>query len=324
MIKHRNNGKKFILAKAVRNTLNSALKLNYIKNIELSLIASILITIFVFRISTKIDVQKYWLDKEEINFEFIDIPEIPPVIQEPPKMKAEQVVELPPEPEETVESDDLIEQVEELLNENSDEASLDIASNSNDNLITDSQLGLISRARLNVRGRNGLDGGNLGFGDRGEHNGLAESSLDIGQTSRTDSRFVSDNSSLDLGVESKPKKEIGKSEMRAEEPKLGLGGQPEKVLSFSSSTFGTDGYKLWNKIMSELDRLNKGRYGSVPEELKRNREGFLINFTYSDKTLHEIHWRNDGNVWIKVIGRSSRTTVQELSKALNGLLRLSL
>jgi hypothetical protein len=270
-----------------------------------------------------LDIEKYLEMEENITFEFLDIPELLD-IKEPPKLKVEEVIEIPPLPEEEVKSNELVEKIESLLAENHEEVALDIKSDLSDNLIDNSQMTL-SGSELKIRARNGYNGGSMDFGDKSINSDLlVAGQLDVGQTRRTGRRFVADNSGLDLGSHSKNGTQTKRKPKGSDEPKLGISGRLEKVLSSSSSTIGTEDYKLWNKIIAELDRLNKGRYGKVPAELQRHRGGFLINFTFSDKTQHEIHWRNNGNVWIKVIGQSNRTTIQELRKAAYGLFRLSL
>jgi len=323
VIRSRFREKKFILAKSTINTLEGILKLKYTKNFEISLIFSIVLTIFVFRIGANLDIEKYLEMEENITFEFLDIPELLD-IKEPPKLKVEEVIEIPPLPEEEVKSNELIEKIESLLAENHEEVALDIKSDLSDNLIDNSQMTL-SGSELKIRARNGYNGGSMDFGDKSINSDLlVAGQLDVGQTRRTGRRFVADNSGLNLGSHSKNGTQTKRKPKGSDEPKLGISGRLEKVLSSSSSTIGTEDYKLWNKIIAELDRLNKGRYGKVPAELQRHRGGFLINFTFSDKTQHEIHWRNNGNVWIKVIGQSKRTTIQELRKAAYGLFRLSL
>jgi hypothetical protein len=261
-----------------------------------------------------LDIEKYLEMEENITFEFLDIPQLID-IKEPPKLKMEQVITIAPEP---------VKKIESLLAEHQEEVALDIKSDLSDNLITNSQMS-VSGSELKIRGRRGYEGGSVNFGDRSINSDLlADGQLDVGQTRRTGSRFVADNSSLDLGSDSKNGTKAQRKIAGSDEPKLGLSGRPERVLSFSSSMIGTQDYKIWNKIIAELDRLNKGRYGKIPAELQRHRGGFLINFTFSDKTQYEIHWRNNGNVWIKVIGQSNRTTIQELRKAAGGLFRLSL
>ena len=323
MIRPRFKEKKFILAKSTRNTLEGLLKLKYKKNFEISLIFSLVLTFSAFRIGANLDIEKYLEMEENITFEFLDISELLD-IKEPPKLKMEEVIEIHPEPEEDMKSNDLLEKIESLLVENQEEVALDIKSDRSGNLITNSQMS-VSGSELKIRGRRGYEGGSMNFGDRRINSDLlADGQLDVGQTRRTGSRFVADHSSLDLGRDSKNGTKTQRKIAGLDEPKLGISGRPGKVLSFSSSTIGTQDYKIWNKIIAELDRLNKGRYGKIPAELQRHRGGFLINFTFSDKTQYEIHWRNNGNVWIKVIGQSNRTTIQELRQVAGGLFRLSL
>lgn len=323
MIRTRFKGRKFILARSTIKTLEGILKLKYIKNFEVSLILSIVFTIFVFRIGANLDIEKYLEMEKNITFEFLDIPQLLD-IKEPTKLKVEEVIVIPPLPEEEVKSNELIEKIESLLADNQEEVALDIRPDLSDNLIDNSQM-ILSGSELKIRARNGYNGGSINFRDRNRNSDLlAEGQLNMGQTRRTGRRFGADNSALDLGSHSKSGTKTNRKTKGSDELKLGISGRPEKVLSASFSTIGTEDYKLWNKIMAELDRLNKGRYGKVPAELQRHRGGFLINFTFSDKTQHEIHWRNNGHVWIKVIGQSNRTTIQELRKAAGGLFRLSL
>ncbi len=323
VIRPRFQEKKFILAKSTRNTLEGLLKLKYKKNFEISLIFSIVLTFSAFRIGANFDIGKYLEMEENRTFEFLDIPQLVD-IKEPPKLKMEQVIAIPPEPEEDLKSNELVKKIESLLAENQEEEVLDIKSDLSDNLITNSQIS-VSGFEVKIRGRRGYEGGSMNFGDRSINSDLlTDGQLDVGQTRRTGSRFVADNSSLDLESDSKNGTKAHRKIAGSEEPKLGISGRPEKVLSFSTSTIGTQDYKIWNKIIAELDRLNKGRYGKIPAELQRHRGGFLINLTFPDKTQHEIHWRNNGNVWIKVIGQSNRTTIEELRKAAGGLFRLSL
>lgn len=154
---------------------------------------------------------------------------------------------------------------------------------------------------------------------------LTESAIDIGKERRANRSHISDNASLDLtNNTTEYAKPILTEKFQNDQTNLSLAGISERILTSASSTIGTEDYKLWNKFNSELDRLIKGRYGSVPTEFKRKREGFLINFSYPDGVKHEIHWQYDGQIWIKVIGRTNKTRIQELRKALNGLLSLSL
>jgi len=217
---------------------------------------------------------------------------------------------------------EIIQEIEELLKED-DETQLALTSDEMKYLMSDSPLDLGGNSGLNIRKSLASNEGAIKL-RRGDGY-LAESSggLDIGETEGGGRSINVENSGS--GLELKKQDEPNRRPARQEsQPKLGITGSNERILSFSSSTIGTEDYKVWNKIISELDRLNKGRYGKVIEKIERNRGGFTILFNYADRTAQEIHWRRDGNVWIKVIGNSNKSTIQELRRALSGLLRLSL
>ncbi|MFQ5604797.1 MAG: hypothetical protein ACE5HS_16120 [bacterium] len=328
MIKHRQKLPQFVLAKSDKNTTHGRSKLHYYKHFEIALIITLVGVILGFRVASHIGFEKYLQVEDRVVLEFLDIPEIPPEVEPPPKLKMEEVVELPMEEDKT-ENEDLTEEIEELLGENEEEVELALnSSNLNNYLTSGSGLGALRSTGYNSRKKYQVDDGGIAlnrgkfYADLGESGGL-----DIGKVKTKERSFVSDENKIELptrsGNLSRDKVEMSKPEENGE-PKLGLSGLPEKILSFGSSTIGTEHYKLWNKLNSELDRLYKGRYGSTPKAIKRNRRGFLINFSFSDGTKQEIHWRNDGNVWIKVVGNSHKTAVQELQRALRGLLDLTL
>lgn len=325
MIKHQRKSSRFIIGKSSCNTLHGRSKLNYRKNIEKALIASILIALFVFRLAANLDVKKYFVKEENLVFEFIDIPDIPPVVPEKPKLKMEKVVELPVE-EEKSEQEKIAEEVAELLGENENEAQLTLSSENMGNyLLSNSPLSSIGNKDFSTRSNLSYDGGNISL--RGGKSYLDEETdgLNIGKAEQSKRVFVSDNADLDIKTPTEnPGEPNGKERYQNNEPKLGISGLPERILSFGSATMGTEDYKLWNKIEAELDRLNKGRYGMVPKELHRTRSGFKISFKYPDGDQHIINCRNDGNVWIKVIGHNNHSNIYELRRALNGLLALSL
>ncbi len=321
MIREKKHYRRFVLGKTSEDTANGATKLQYRKTFEKGLVVSLVLTLFFFRLTASFDLERYRGMDDALNLEFIDIQDIPPPTEQPPQLKMEQVVEVIPEPEPV--DDGAIEAIiEELLAENT-ETELDLESDMG-YLISDSPLDVGDRARLNVRNRLASNNGSIslrrGASYLGEGGGL-----DIGSTKSSRRKVQSETASLDLPVAKKrPANRPKQTRPDAGEPTLGITGERGKVLSFSSSTIGTDGYRLWNKIISELDRLNKGRYGMSSSQIKRNRRGFTIQVGFDDETRQEIHWRNDGNVWIKIIGESRRTTLQELRRALSGILRVSL
>ncbi len=314
---------RFVLGKTAKNTLHGQTKLKYQRNVEKALVISILAAIFGVRLAANFDINKYVVKESSVNFETIDIPLIQPII-EPPAMKMEEVVEVKPEEKE---EDSNLEEIEELLGENDEEAEL--ALNSNDlgaYLLSSSPLGSISGPDFKLREQFDDGGGNISLKSNKSYESLlAESDLDIGTNHRGERKPLSNDVNIDLTQKTDPRTDPGVEQtFDSDDVSLNISGVPERILTFSFSTIGTEDYKLWNKINAELDRLNKGRYGSVPKEIERNRRGFIVNLRYPDGVRHEIHWQIDGNVWIKIIGQSHKTALQELRRALNALLRLSL
>lgn len=318
MIKKKGKAR-FVLAKSPRDTADGLVKLNYKRNFEKSLAISLFTFVLLFRLSTNINIEKYQSD-ERVIFEFIDILEPPPLVEELPKLEMEDIVIL--EIKEEPVDEDLMQEIEELLGENSDEVELSLASNDVGLLLADSQMGSVGRAELNFRTHR-RDNSALALGDSRYGSSAIEGGLDIGESKRNSRKLVSNDAklNLDFGKTIIPQE---KNERDADsEPKLGIGRNSERIISFGASTIGTEDYKIWNKISSELDRLNKGRYGKVPGAIKRHRGGFTVTFGFSNNVKHEIHWKNNGKVWIKVIGSSEKSNLQELRRTLAGLLQLS-
>lgn len=325
MFRQKQKSREFVLGKSPRNSINYQGRLQYRKNIEKALVLSLAATIVFFRLTTHVDLDKYIAEKDELVFESIDLPEPPPLIEEPPKMQMEQVVEVIPEEEEEVSVDEeILKEIEDLLDEGSDEEQLQLASNDLGDLLSDSQLGQVSGPEIKLREMRDSDA-RLAVA-AGRNGNLEEGGgLDIGKTSRSPRRNPRTNDGeldLDLGkTDASPRD--GREGKKKQDPRLGIAGKKARILSFASSTMGTEDYRLWNKLNAELDRLNKGRYGRVPDEIERHRRGFIIRFDFADNVQHEIHWQQDGNVWIKIIGEKYKSDIQELRRSVNSLLRLS-
>ena len=322
MIRDRQKVPKFVIAKSSAKT--KYLLSKYKKNIEASIIISLLITIILFRLTTNIDVKKY-LVEDNTKFEFFEVTEIPPPIEPPEQLKMEEVIEIREE-EKTAEDDkinEIIEEIEEMLGEKDSDEQLMLAENGlNNNLLTNSQLTGISGTQLILRKSLANNEGDLNFG-RGSYLDNSSGDLEIGKNEAKRRNISVEKTDLNLTVDT-PKNETRVYEQTDNrEVILGIEGKPAKVLSFSSSTIGTEDYKLWNKIISEMDRLNKGQYGVTSNEIQRSKNGFQLSFNFDDKTRLEIHWRNDGNIWIQIFGKSNKTNMQELQRALGALLRLS-
>jgi len=263
---------------------------------------------------------------------YSEIQEVVPLIEEsPPHFKVEKIAEIKSDQLEDVDGMVNVEAVKdgpgkrELLGDKKDDIPLQLPKTEfNNYLASNSPLGAMADTEFNLRDyRTELDGGiNL---RRGEFSGANEGGLNIGKNERHARGAVSADARIDLGV-GRPNLAASEAPTKKKppEPTLGVSGEPERIITYASSTIGTEDYKLWNKINSELDRLSKGRYGSVPKEIRRVRGGFLLQLVFADNTRQEIHWENSGNVWIKIIGKSNRTSVLELRRALDGLLKITL
>ncbi|MFQ5637579.1 MAG: hypothetical protein ACE5IR_06240 [bacterium] len=318
---------RFVLGKSSPETSFGRTKLKYKKNLEKTLVGSLVLVIVVFRFTADFNKSPDLSLQESVVLEFLDLPEIPPLVEDKPKMKMENVVELPPIEEEVVETEPIIkEEIDEMLGENEEQVELSLDSDDiGTYLVSNSQLGTITGPQLSLRKRRASRVAKMSL-RRGSHYSGSEngSSIDIGSTRRFE-RNLDSNESFELKTSlAKPKPVKQQRLEKKNELSLGISGQEGKVLSFAASTMGTEHYKLWNKINSELDRLNKGRYGAIPDKIKRNRGGFLIHLSYSDGVRHEIHWRNNGNVWIKIFGDSKKSALQELQRVWSSLLELTL
>ncbi|MFQ5823738.1 MAG: hypothetical protein ACE5JB_06765 [bacterium] len=321
---------RFILGKSAGQTLHGQSKLRYKKNIEKALVISILGAIFGFRLAANFDMAKFYLNEDKITFEFIDIPLIQPFIKQPPALKMEEVVEIKSEENEQEQSNSNLEEIEELLGENEEDAELALDSDElGAFLLSNSPLGNITGPKIKFRRRADIGEVNISIKKSKSFESLlaeSEEDIDIGEVQHSERESVSDNININLKAKTdktfnEPVKERYNS---SDDISLTISDVPEKILTSASSTIGTEDYKLWNKIQAELDRLYKGRYGMIPKELKRNKRGFTLTLKYSDGIKHEFYWQKYGHVLIKVSGRSDKTALQELRRALDGLLTLSL
>ena len=94
------------------------------------------------------------------------------------------------------------------------------------------------------------------------------------------------------------------------------------LLRESESTIGTEEFKTWNRINAALDRLNKDRYGELPNNVKRNSSGLYVSFDYKDGRQHDIFWSKGGKVIIRVTSKRPNSQIYELRKAYDSLLQL--
>ncbi|UCE07768.1 MAG: hypothetical protein JSW07_06980, partial [bacterium] len=136
-------------------------------------------------------------------------------------------------------------------------------------------------------------------------------------------RFVDDAVDLD----SPPLATVAKTktdEVQKVDTELIKVNENQFLLKESESTIGTNEYRLWNKINAALDRLDKNRYGKLPQNVRRTRNGLTVSFRYNDGVIHEIFWSKGGKVIIRVTRPRPIQLTSELQKAFDSLIRLTL
>lgn len=320
------NRRNFVIGQGAQGTRYHQSKLSYRRNLEKSLVIALFAAIIFVHLAPDIEISKPAKPARDVILDMIDIPEVPPE-PEQPKMKMEKVVAVE-RPEPPPAEDPNTRLIEEILQEE-EEVQLGLKADVGGDLVSSSALGTLSGPELNLRERHEYDGGTIGLGRRNYDDLLADKiDLDVGEASASSVKIegAEEDAGLDLG--NHVGRDVGRvgadGEAQRGDPSLDLGNGAGRILSFSSSTIGTENYKLWNKINAQLERVSQGRYGPIPKEIKRVRNGFFLVFRYADQTTQEIHWRNNGRVWIKVVGNSRYSDVQELRRALDSLLKLSL
>ena len=270
---------------------------------------------------------------KDVRFEAVTIKEIPdeiPVIPEDlptrPKLQAQDIVVQQISEPDTPENADDQQSHQSPVDEEASEFSLDLPVNKIDKyLVSNSQVISPTKTEFELHANLDYDKNTLFIkSDHDVHDNAGSADLMIHSESKR-RKAANDKINLNLGNSSNafPENSTTKAIDKNLNLSLNIDNGTERILRFAASSIDTDDYKLWNKIHAELDRLNKGRYGKVPDEIRRHRRGFYINFNYSDGVAHQIHWQKNGNVWIKISGKNSRSSIFELRRALKALLGLA-
>ncbi|RMD90542.1 MAG: hypothetical protein D6813_08995 [Calditrichaeota bacterium] len=312
----------FHLARSSVQTKFGKDKLAYKRNLEKSIIITLFLVIGFFHLSTHFKIKKLTTTPDQIKFELIDIPLVEPVVKKP-KMQIEHVVEI--KKEEPGEKNKYEEMVDELL-EKDEEIKLSLNENDmNAYLISGSALGSI--ADENIKFRHGLYDhaeGDISYKNDNSNLFLEEDTkFDLSDHQPVDQKIIEEQAPPNLELSTRKDNKESTPQTVKDDVSLQF-KKFEKVLTFAGSSIGTEDYKLWNKINAELDRISKGRYGPLPDALRWNAKGFVIKLKFADRVIHEIHWQKNGRVWIKVIGKSNKSSLQELRRALQGLLQLTI
>ncbi|MBD3290256.1 hypothetical protein GF337_15730 [candidate division KSB1 bacterium] len=315
----------FYLAKTVRKAPHIEKSLDYGANLKRSVIVALLFTIICLKLFPHYTKQKIYKDVHSIStLEVIDIPVVKP--EEPPPPPPVKIVEpmkMVRVKEPDKEKKDIKEEVKDL------DLKLDIDNDDSELLLASSQLGDLGSANFSTRNidrqslgsleleysssRPNLHAGNplsleLGLPDANVNKKYKEKSIDL------------DTKSLLAKKKPKPRKKASKDESSLE--KIIKVKKNQFLLRESESTIGTTEFKTWNRINAVLDRLNKDRYGELPDNVKRISNGLAVSFSYRNGKSHDIFWSKGGKVIIRVTGVQPNSNVDELRTAYDALLRL--
>ena len=321
MLKHSflNGRHKFYIVKTSEKNEKADLIRDYRYVLRISTILSLCIILTVFHYVPMFENLSSDTRSLSIQLEAIDIPDIK--IEEPPPP--------PPPVKEMVQTVNIIEQKEPIdprrLRDEIETVALELNMSTDNNLLASSQIDNISYADYAARIARSQKGVTLNIASELNLNRQSHAGLDLNIGDKVVRKKVVDNSpNLDNSALTTPK-----------DPKAGNNPVPTNtdlikvdknqfLLKESESTIGTDEYRLWNKINAALDRLDKNRYGKLPENVQRTAGGLACSFRYSDGVIHEIFWNKGGKVIIRVTGSRPTQTSNELGKAFDSVLRLTL
>ncbi|MFZ5516025.1 MAG: hypothetical protein ACOY90_05275 [Candidatus Zhuqueibacterota bacterium] len=213
------------------------------------------------------------------------------------------------------------------IRENLETVTLDMNPVTDSNLLNNSQLGDISMAGFSTsynrnQGRVTLDIST----DRKTITSTTRSNIDFNVSAgATRQKFAEESIKLDEPV---PVTRETHVETPAQTPttnnELISLNENQFLLKESESTIGTNEYRLWNKINGVFDRLDKNRFGALPDKVRRTASGLSVTFYYGDGMQHDIFWSKGGKVMIRVTGQRPRSLADELGKAFDALFRLTL
>jgi len=319
-----NKNRVFRLAKAIEKAPHLNLQSNYRKNLEKSFILSIVLLILLFQLFPRyFDEKKEYNEFKMTTLEVIDIP-IVKYFEEPPPPVIKII-----EPIQIVKIDDKKTKEKSFKEEIKEEnLTLDILDDNNELLIVDSQLGDIHNVNFTGRSINLDDINPLTINLKKSQLVMNENAMKLDLSNDFKSNKKSAEKSIRMDTRSllppkdtsKPQKQTMKSDNDLE--KLIEVKENQFLLKQSESTLGTEEFKTWNRINAALDRLNKDRYGELPNNVDRSSKGISVSFGYEDGKKHDIFWSKGGKVIIRVTGSRPKSQVLELQRAYDSILQL--
>jgi len=309
----------FLVAKQTSKNKKAEQIGNYRKHIEKSIILSLIITLILFQLFPRHKKQRSDSDGLDTSLEVIDIP-------------ITEQEELPPPPppiKEMITNYTLIVKKEQndvrKLREEIEDVTLDLDLETDNNLLASSQIDNITYAGF-ARNRSRYDkGASLDLSSNlNKFRNHDADGLDFNPGTNNVSKQSIDRA---VDLDTPPLATVSRSEpkeVKKVDTELIKINENQFLLKESESTIGTSEYRLWNKINAALDRLDKNRYGKLPQNIRRTNKGLIITLGYDDGIIHEIFWTKGGKVIIRVTGQRTRQLVTELQRAFDSLIRLTL
>lgn len=316
IIQKKNILPRFKLVKTVATTPHGARRIKYLKHLEQAIILSLLIIICLTRIKLGLQHSHGRSSlKTASTFEVVNIPELEEEVPPPPIEIEEAIID-------EVLIVDEIEVIEDTV-----EIEINLAFEDLELLEADSQLDddlstkatsyrdkILNRSRLAL------------YAETRELPLLDNTPLSLKSEQASYSRDrggIDEEVDLNISVE-----EIAPPEEISESPEGSIIEQCNDIdaviLRPPKSSLALKEYRLWHKLSTEMDRIDKGRIGNSFSNITRDKSGLKIHFSFGDGTKHTISWQRGGKTTIMVIGKKRRTSLEELNRALNALLQLTL
>jgi len=312
----------FIIGKKLTKNDKVDLINNYRKIIEKSIILSILITLVLFQLFPRHKQNQARKDRFSFSLEVVDIPITKN--EEPPPAP-------PPVIKEVITNYEVVIKKEQVdrrkIRDEIEDVNLELDLENNNNLLASSQISDITYTDFNRQLDRYRKGVSLNIStDLNRINNFSGNNLelDLGDN-KVSKKFINNSVELETPpLASVP--EVNKTENLTKEVDRGLIKISENqfLLKESESTIGTAEYRLWNKINAVLDRLDKNRFGTLPKNVQRSVKGLAVTFKYVNGDQHDIFWSKGGKVIIRVTGNRPKHLSDELERAYDSLIGLTL
>lgn len=209
-----------------------------------------------------------------------------------------------------------------------DNLKLDITSNLANNLMSsNSNLLDLSKIQFKTRNRENLhiDNSSL-YAENTARSNISKVNFEIESTKKTIKKVniakINPQNTF-LTATKQQQESVNETNKSQDANRIELISGDQFLIKESESTIGTSEYKTWNRIKAVLDRLDKDRFGDLPDNVKRNSNGLTITFSYDNGIQHDIYWTKGGHAVIRVTGSRPQFHSDELLRAYQSLFKLT-